>query len=83
MPRGSHLTDGYAIVSYGLYAGRLTAIMIFQHPYEGFSHSSHWRLSGEEPRGLRMRLMKPDASKVYVPDFPDGRHKWQVSATAA
>ena len=54
--------------------------LFFQHPYEEFSPQFSPALGGEAPRWLAYSSNETGRHEVYVRDFPEGRHKWQVSS---
>jgi len=51
-----------------------------QHSYEEFSAVFSPAEAGETPRWLAYASHETGRYEVYVRDFPDGRHKWQVSS---
>lgn len=50
-----------------------------QHSYEEHSAQFSPAEPGEPPRWLAYASYETGRLEVYVRDFPDGRHKWQVS----
>jgi Tol biopolymer transport system component len=50
-----------------------------QHSYQEFTAQFSPADAGESPRWLAYTSNETGRYEVYVRDFPDGRHKWQVS----
>jgi Tol biopolymer transport system component len=54
--------------------------LFLQHPYQEFSAEFSPACGGEAPRWLAYSSNETGQHEVYVRDFPEGRHKWQVSS---
>jgi hypothetical protein len=56
------------------------ARLFLQHPYQEINAQFSPALGGEAPRWLAYMSNETGRQEVYVRDFPEGRHKWQVSS---
>jgi Tol biopolymer transport system component len=54
--------------------------LFLQHPYQEFSAEFSPAGGGETSRWLAYSSDETGRHQVYVRDFPEGRHKWQVSS---
>jgi len=54
--------------------------LFLQHPYQEFSAEFSPAKAGEAPRWLAYSSNETGRCEVYVRDFPEGQHKWQISS---
>ena len=80
LPR-SPITDTSILGSWRSAARRKerNARPFLQHSYQEFTAQFSPADAGESPRWLAYTSNETGRYEVYVRDFPDGRHKWQVS----
>jgi Tol biopolymer transport system component len=54
--------------------------LFLQHSYQEFSAEFSPAKTGEAPRWLAYSSNETGRCEVYVRDFPEGQHKWQISS---